>query len=115
MTKIYVAAPWKHKETAKLAANHLIAQGYNVVSRWLWQHDDTTDPAKLREEAIHDMEDVEACDIFVILNLCPSQGKATELGMAYILEKPIFLVGPRSGNIFYHLPAIMQVEHYTDL
>lgn len=113
--KIYIAAPWKHKEEARNVAAFLEDQGHVIVSRWLTQHEDTTDPQKLQDEAIHDLEDVQACQVFILLNLCASEGKATELGMAYILNKPIILVGPKTGNIFYNLPGIYALTDIEDL
>lgn len=52
----------------------------------------------------------------LLLNLGMSAGKATELGIAYILGCPIIVVGPPAtpfgpyGNIFYYLPEIHLVE-----
>lgn len=115
MSNIYVAAPWKFKAQAKEVATMLEAAGHTVISRWLTQHEDSTDPRILRQEAIHDLEDVNACDLFILLNYCLSEGKATEFGMAYILRKPIIIIGPKIGNIFHHLPGVMCVANMDEL
>ena len=104
--RLYVAAPWVHREQAKNAAVFLEDAGHHVQARWLYQHEDTTDPIRLRQEALHDEQEVHDCEAFILLNLCKSDGKATELGMAHVLKKPIIVVGGADGNVFYYLPNI---------
>lgn len=114
-TKVYVAAPWVHKTQAKEAAAFLESWGYVITSRWLHFHEDTDVPTELTREALNDVEDVIACDVLVLLNLCKSDGKATELGMAYAWKKPIIVVGNRHGNVFYNLPDITVVPSLKEV
>lgn len=107
---IYLAAPWAHKAEARIARMALQDAGHTVTSDWIDQHDDTANPVDLAEQAIHDFHQVRKADILVILNLAKSEGKATELGVALASGKPVFLVGPRTINIFYHMPAVHQVD-----
>lgn len=114
MMRLYVAAPWVRRAQACEAADYLRAEGFLVQARWLRGHEDTANPLTLQAEAIADVEDVLACDVFVLLNLAKSEGKATELGIAYCAGKPVVVVGPKSGNIFYHLPGVDVVECLRD-
>lgn len=107
-TKIYVAAPWIHKETARAARDVLVEGGFEVTSRWLDIHTDVqeNDPKKadyLAEQAIHDVTDVNNADILILLNISKSEGKAVETGLALAWNKPVILVGERT-NIFHWLP-----------
>lgn len=116
--KIYVAAPFINKVEAAEAKSKFEAAGFDVTSRWIVEdlgltNEDVGKPehmGTLQQRAIEDYEDVQAADVFVILNLGKSEGKATELGVAYTLGIPVVLVGPRQGNIFYLLPGVYQAE-----
>lgn len=108
--KLYVAGPWAHRSAAIQAAEYLASRGFEIVSRWLHEHEDTTSHPALQREALSDVADVRACDALVLLNLAKSDGKASELGMAYILGKPIIVVGSSTGNVFYHLPEVTVVD-----
>src|SRR6266853_5363700 len=103
--KIYQAAPWICKDAAKEARDAFVEKGFEVTSRWLDHHSDN-DPANLkeqREQAEEDIVDLLRADIFVILNLEKSEGKACEMGMAYASNMPVILVGEKTRNVFYHL------------
>lgn len=118
MTKIYIAAPWVNRADALVAQEQFEAAGFEVTSHWIRMHSDldydTLPQSELAQEfsaqAVEDIEDIRKSDVFVILNLCKSEGKATELGVAYTLGLPIILVGECSRNIFYRLPGIFQAE-----
>lgn len=105
--KIYVAAPWSCKEQAQAAAAFLEAQGHQVVSRWMNEHGDAQTHEQFQKEAYADEEDVYDCEVLILLNLEPSRGKETELGMARAWGKYLIGVGDRNcpgvpGNVFYH-------------
>jgi len=116
--RCYIASPWSHKAEAADAQKKFEAAGLIVTSRWIQResnltYEDLTKPEheeELATQAILDVEDVVASDVFVILNLDKSEGKATELGMAYSLGIPIILVGDRTRNIFYFLPGIFRAD-----
>jgi hypothetical protein len=111
--KVYIAAPWKRKAEARVAADRLRDAGYTITSRWIDVHGDTTDPEQLEIEAGNDLEDIEAADYFVLLNLEPSEGKAVETGIALIEDIPIIGVG-KPSNVFHYLPEIVWVDTLTD-
>jgi len=106
--KVYLACPWKNKAEAKLAKAQLEEAGLEVTSRWIELHgdkekDDPTNIPYFEEEAKHDVQDVFAADILILLNIQKSEGKAVETGLALAWGKPVILVGERS-NIFHYLP-----------
>ena len=112
---VYIAAPWKHKPDALIAQGLFEEAGWTVTSHWIKYHSDAQpgnekDFGELRIQAHADLDAVKTASLFVILNLLKSEGKATELGYAYALGKPIILVGERERNIFYYLDSIHQVD-----
>jgi len=111
--KVYIAAPWKRKLDAKLASHLLTAAGHVVTSRWIDYHGDTTDPEELAIEAVNDMEDLDAADVLLLLNLEKSEGKAVETGIALVEGLWILGVGQPS-NVFHYLPEIQWVESMTE-
>ena len=117
--KVYIAAPWVHKAEALAAKEKFEAAGIEVTAHWIKYHSDAAlgDPQfdeELQEQAVQDVEDIVQSDVFVILNLDKSEGKATELGFAYGLGIPTILVGPRTRNIFYYLPSIFRTDTVED-
>ena len=114
--RVYVAAPWINKDLAATAQEQLEAEGFEVTSHWIKHHSDAVlgNPAdfkELRTQALEDVEDIIKSDLFLIMNTgVTSEGKATELGLAYALSIPIVLVGPRLINIFYYLGGIEQCD-----
>lgn len=118
MIKIYVAAPFVHRGLALAAKLRLEDAGFQVTSRWITResnltNDDINNPAHFKElqtEALNDVADIVSADAFVILNSEKSEGKATELGIAFIRKMPVYLVGDLSRNIFYHLPGILRLD-----
>ena len=107
---IYLAAPWARKETACEVARYLETSGFTIASRWLREHKDSTIHEELQEEALNDLIDIETSEALVLLNLEKSEGKATELGYAYKCQIPCIVVGPSTGNVFYHLPGVRVVD-----
>lgn len=123
--RLYIAAPWVRRDDARQAMNALHLAGHDITAHWITRSVETDDLPTLRREAIEDLQDIERAEGFVILNLDKSEGKATELG--FVLgwnrvanahtdmwwmetEKPIYLVGLRTRNLFYHLPCIQQFD-----
>lgn len=112
--RIYVAAPWKHRDDANVAAKQLRDANHVVISRWLRDHADSTNHVQLQREAMNDLHDLSQCEGLIYLNLAKSEGKATELGFALAMQKRIILVGERENNVFLHLPQIYQVPTVHD-
>ena len=113
--KVYIAAPWANKPDALAAKQAFEAAGFEVTSHWIEYHSGATlgnpaDEEELCNQAVEDVEDVMKSDVFVILNLGKSEGKATELGIAYALGIPTILIGERTINIFYYLPNIFRAD-----
>lgn len=115
---VYLAAPWKHRDQAREAKKAFEEAGFTVTANWIdgqesWDYDALGREEyenRVQKQAIEDVENIIDSDIFVILNLDFSDGKATELGFAYGLQLPVILVGDRTRNIFYHLPGIIKVD-----
>ena len=104
---IYLAAPYARKSDAIAAREAFRAAGITVNSRWLDFElppgVTTSSHETLRTEAEHDVEDILACDVLVVLNLEKSEGKAWEQGLAYGLHIPIVAVGKPEHCVFHHL------------
>lgn len=106
MVKVYIAAPWAHREEAKTVRDKFVAKGFTVTSRWLDVDETTCSPV---EEAHNDLVDILEAGVMVVLNLEKSEGKAFEQGFAMAHEKPIFVIGDPANylNIFQLLrPAV---------
>jgi nucleoside 2-deoxyribosyltransferase len=104
--RIYLAAPWVRRDEARAAGELIEAAGHTITKKW-WEHRDVPiDQAdrhlELEQQAIEDLEGVFRAQVFVLLNLATSEGKAVETGLALAYGKPIILVGERS-NLFHYL------------
>lgn len=106
---IYTAGPFADREYVKDVRDALQAAGFKVKADWLdidAPSDREVSEAYLQEMAGIDYGQCSAADILVYCNTgYKSEGKATELGIALALGKPIYVVGPggRSNNIFLNL------------
>lgn len=103
--RVYVAAPWPQRQHAADVAGLLAAQGHVITHDWWNKEAADDDYRELRRHAENDFRAVRICDLFVLLNLEKSEGKAVETGIA-LSDRRILLVGvgPRYSNIFHHLP-----------
>jgi nucleoside 2-deoxyribosyltransferase len=111
---IYIAAPFIKKYEARQVRQELRMAGFDTCSAWLDQPDEPYEVASNISRAMRDVEEVESCSVFLFLNLAMSEGKATELGMALMLGKPIFCIGGKERNVFLHLPQITHVLDVTE-
>lgn len=107
--EIYIAAPWVRKREAVAAANAVTDAGFTVISRWHDVHGGEEDPAVMAREAQHDIDDLDAANALVLLNLEKSEGKAFETGYMFASGKPVVVVGGRS-NVFHWLPEVHVVS-----
>lgn len=115
---VYIAAPWVCKEKAAEAANLFGDAGFTVTEPW-WSHTDVKaaysdkvsdrDVEELEKQAVADFDGILRAELFVLLNLAKSEGKAVETGIALELSLPIILVG-KPSNIFHYLPEITIVD-----
>ena len=117
--KIYVAAPWVHKEDADKTAELLRAAGFEVISGWHKTRYDTNvyeaPDSVMEKEAWNDWVDINNADTIVYLNLAKSEGKASELGIALARGYTIYVVGGKQNNIFLHLPMINHKESLDEV
>lgn len=112
--KVYIAAPWKHKQTAALVRDQLFRAGIGSTSRWIdfpsdgsvYEHADDV----MTQEAQNNVDDLGASDVMLYLNIDRSEGKATELGIALMYGLPIYVIGGKRNNVFLHLPIITHVD-----
>lgn len=110
--KVYIAAPWIHRQDAIAAGEKAKAWGLEVTSRWFTHEGDPNDPSghsssdeAIRQQAREDIADVMRADYVIVLNLAKSEGKAVETGIALHAGIPIVSVLPdgRRSNIFQAL------------
>ena len=115
----YVAGPWQDRPLVREVIQKLNDAGWKTNSRWAAEDnpdvaaDDPERDAKLRFQAVRDVEDVIRADGLIYVNTGhKSEGKATELGICIATLKPIVIVGGRENNIFLNLriPAYPSIE-----
>lgn len=126
--KVYLAAPYVHKEQIKVYAARLRELGIDVTSSWLEEpHSPTTQVNELSHEenqryAQQDIFDVLCADLLVFFT-DPTKsivrgGRHVEFGVAVGLNEatsapmPIFVVGADYENIFHHLPYVRHFDHW---
>lgn len=96
------------------------AAGHTITERW-WSRTQFLaygDPGyhkpgnwnNLEDQAIDDYLGVVQADALVVINSEISEGKATEMGIAIALFKPIILVGQRTRNVFHYMPSVYPVK-----
>lgn len=107
-TRVYIAAPWVSKDVARIAGAAFEQAGFEITKKW-WEHrdvdmEDSESAQELYEQADEDITGVLSADVFVLLNLGKSEGKAVETGIALSEGLPMILVGKRS-NLFHFLPC----------
>ena len=113
--KIYLAASFVNQKRLRQCKDALWQRGHYVLATWL---DEQIKPEGMTEEqferkmAIKDMQEVAACDCF-ILDLCDptkTMGKMVELGFAIAHHKLIYTVGnPAPHSIF-----LSYADHHFD-
>lgn len=115
--RIYVAGPWVQKAACAAFRDKLVADGFEVTSRWL-DLDESVDNSltpenldMLMARAMDDIEDVLRADIFMLMNLEKSEGKAVETGIALMSQKGIVMLGDYT-NVFQtlHFPKVESEE-----
>jgi hypothetical protein len=96
----YIAGAWTDRPFLRNVRTALIDHGHSVTARWL----DAPDDGNHGEWAAIDLEDIRACDTFLLFADVPSSsgGYHVETGYALALGKSIIAVGVKS-NLFHHL------------
>ena len=113
--KVYVAASWNNKAQVRVVSKQLVAAGFNVVSDWVDQADETTPESA----AASDLAALRECDVCLLLTDMQSSSGAMhfEAGWAYAM-RDLAVVGPvlryEKGkpttycNPFYHMNTVSQ-------
>jgi hypothetical protein len=122
----YLAAAWSRREEIQEVAFDLRAGGIGVTANWLedGNHPSVTTEKSLREDAIRDVADIKECDAFVrftddisgqfVPSHIASGARMFEMGLAWSLGKPIYVVGGKQ-QIFDRLPNIIHVRDVEHL
>lgn len=117
--RVYLAAPWVHKDQAAELSKILEANGHTITRKW-WEHDSTLEenatPEFLTNCAVEDRDGVYNADVLVVWNTAKSEGKAVEQGLAIAKGIPVIVVTPGekpSSNIFHYLPTYKHVTNFA--
>jgi len=114
--KVYLAAPWTHRDFAPAWAKAFTDAGHTITLPW-WEHPETDKPEELQNCAIDDFTAVVRADVLVLFNTqlrgSETSGKAVETGIALAHIKPIILIGERT-NVFHHMPNVYKVATITE-
>src|SRR5689334_2788281 len=120
--RIYISGSMKDQALFQVFMDDLRVRGHTIVSRWLTADVGSKDyetPAWFEKWSRIDAEDVAACDVLVCFSnsMNPTSrnrgGKHTELGMALVLGKTLFLVGDRTQPFHYH-PRVQVFANWHD-
>lgn len=115
MTKIYIAAP-KESSAKAFSLRHTLENiGAKVVSDWhnhgKLSQDGTLNDIKKREIADIEFEQIDSCDIMIVLQYGSGQGHACEMGYALGAKKQVYLVSDyQYGTLFFHASKVIRVS-----
>jgi len=111
--KIYIAAPWNQKAQANDIGDKLEYIGFAITSDW--HKPGIFYPVQIA--AAKDLEAIDICEILLLLDIEPSQGKHFETGYAYHQGKQVFWWhwDPSSFPVFMHLPKICNIYSWDEL
>lgn len=116
---IYLAARYDRRLELLDVADQLVANGYNVTSRWvLGEHEmpGAADIATTARFAVEDLADVLDAGTVIHWTEHPSAGytrggRHVEFGFAVALGKQNIIIGP-CESVFHYLPSVI---HYPTL
>lgn len=118
----YIASNYESKNAIKKYVAELQISGVGVSSTW---QDEPHSPqsgglggSDPTYYAKRDLEEIDACDWFVIFSQEPTQatyrnGRNVELGYAIARKKNLLVIGPYE-NIFHYLPQFLHVQNWED-
>ena len=130
--KVYIAGMFSTIKERRRDAGLLRSAGIETVSRWLDEivpHAVTMKDlpnAYHRETSMADIEDIKKADAFIMcvpteteLADTPARslargGRQWEMGYAYALNKPIFVIGGHE-NIFHYLDGVSHFQSIEEL
>lgn len=67
MTKVFIAMKWEDRDFAAALGDRLKVEGYEICSRWIYRDSEKTYGCMPDVAVREDIEDVEACAVFVIM------------------------------------------------
>ena len=109
---IYLAGQYERRDEFREYAHELLAQGYNVTSRWLFNEQDMrlASPSEIKLFAKTDLDDVARSNVLIAFTepenaggTSTRGGRHVEFGYALNLDMEILIVGPRRENVFHYL------------
>jgi hypothetical protein len=109
---VYVAARFERQEEARIVAQQLEANGYHHRCRWLYARGSALiDPQVSELWARLDLNDIDACDVYLLLSdeVLGRGGKDFEGGYAFAKRKRLVVVGPRA-HVFHYLPGVRYIK-----
>jgi nucleoside 2-deoxyribosyltransferase len=113
--RLYIAAPWIHRDDMPTIAAQFEEAGHTVTHKW-WEAKSIPESKwtadGLCSQAVADRDGVLTADVVVLINSARSEGKAVEQGIAIAQGKHIIAVGERgalSMNVFHYLPNYIWV------
>lgn len=123
--RIYLAAPWDHRDETRVFAKVLKQAGHVITEPW-WEHHNVgaypyeakgSDLDELVNQAWKDYAGVLTAQRVVVLQLAKSEGKAIETGLAIAHKIPICVYTPEGlyGNLFHYLPEIKKARTFVEV
>jgi len=99
--KIYISGALKDEKECIKIANKYENDGHIITRKW-WEFK-SNDPDVKKAYANMCKKAIKECDLFILYNSDSiTSGRYTELGMAIILEKMIYVYGNPLTTIFRH-------------
>lgn len=122
---IYLASSFSRQDEMQIVARRLEQFGHFITSSWLYEDQSLGVQAKrLRNCAIQDLADVDACSLFIRFADDLSEPKVPshlatgarhfEMGYAAARGKPLVVVGGRN-SIFDFLPQVIKIADFDAL
>ena len=113
MTKVYIAAKFRDRMTARYLMAHLRGKGHTITVDWT-THEKSEEgyPVQFADD---DLRGIDDCDMFIGVFVKPYRykGALVELGAALALEKKVCVIGDAIEScIFYYHP---DVTHFKDI
>ncbi|MCK9368519.1 toll/interleukin-1 receptor domain-containing protein [Candidatus Dojkabacteria bacterium] len=122
--KFYIASRLKNKEFVRKIHNELLKKGHTFTSSWIEEKDILPYEKHKKESEVRankSIEEINNCDIFVLISDETGAGMYTELGIALQLAKTnnkpkIYVVGRyNERSVFFFLPLIKRVNSFKEV
>lgn len=122
---VYIVAPWRKKTLVKACNADLLRHGHRPLARWPEEEDgpayptDTIDRGTANALAAEYVRTILLPELDVMVafdndgQISLGGGRHFELGMAYVLEKKLALVG-RPEHLFHALSTVNHFDLWSD-